>query len=127
MKSDFIPYLNKEGVLTPVQEKPFKRTFTIEFPENCEPMNEDNLMTCLREVTPEEVQLVVEDITDETTPSEAIYAFAAWLSTRKESVCIGGLYEVPPMPELVDEFCKSQGFEKPRNDYTNFLRPYPKE
>jgi len=64
---------------------------------------------------------------DIPTQSEAIFAFSAWLTTRKESFMVGGDNEVPPMPQLADDFCKSQGFIPPRDNYTDFLKDYPTE
>ncbi len=62
-----------------------------------------------------------------TSPSEAVYAFAAWLTCRREAVIFGATYEASPAAEAVEAFVKSQGFEPPRHDYTRMLKPYPAE
>ncbi len=64
---------------------------------------------------------------DQVSPSEAVFAFAAWLTCRGEAVTLGATHNAAPAAELVGAFNKSQGFAEPRHDYTNRLKPYPKE
>jgi len=63
----------------------------------------------------------------EPTPSEAVYAFAAWLTTRKHAVTLGSTQGAAIVAELVSLFVDSQGWDQPRNDYTDYLRAYPIE
>ena len=57
--------------------------------------------------------------------SEAVYGFAAWLTCRSEAVTLGAAHEASTAAELVDTYCRSQGFEPPRDDYADRLRPAP--
>ncbi len=70
--------------------------------------------------------LIAEE-SDQVSPSEAVFAFAAWLTCRDEAVTLGATHNASPAAELVGAFNKSQGFAGPRDDYTNRLKPYPKE
>lgn len=48
-------------------------------------------------------------------PSEAVYTFAAWLTTRRgEPVTLGAKYDAAPIAELVAEFCEINGLKPPR-------------
>jgi hypothetical protein len=62
---------------------------------------------------------------------EALFAFMAWLTCRKEeSGPFSAKHNAAKAAELVDEFCKSQGWEiTPEKDKDMFkkLKPYPKE
>jgi hypothetical protein len=60
--------------------------------------------------------------------AEAIYAFMAWLTTRKEeSGPFGNKCECSEAAELVDEFCKSQGWKVKDDRWFKKLKPYPKD
>lgn len=58
-------------------------------------------------------------------PAEAIYAFAAWLTTREKYIAIGANFECGRVVKLVEDFRKSQNWELPRDRYTDYLLPYP--
>lgn len=60
-------------------------------------------------------------------PSEAVYAFAAWLTCRKQLVTLGSTCDAAPVAELVKEFTESQEWKPPRDDYTTRLKDYPVE
>lgn len=60
--------------------------------------------------------------------SEALFGFAAWLSGRKESIKIGADYEMPPLPQLIGEFCKVNELPEPREGWAeNLTHPNPKD
>ena len=61
----------------------------------------------------------------QVTPAAAIYAFAGWLTCREDAVTFGARHDAALVAELVDEFCRSQGFEGPDGDWTAALKPYP--
>lgn len=68
------------------------------------------------------------DAPPDVTPSEAIFGFMAWLTTREEpSGPFGANHSTSPdAAELVGAFCDAQGFARPRDGvYPNNLRPYP--
>ena len=50
----------------------------------------------------------------EWSPSEAIYAFAGWLTTREEPVTFSATDSAVLPAELVDEFCKRYELPEPR-------------
>lgn len=60
------------------------------------------------------------------TPSEAIFAFAAWLTCRDEELTLSGHHDAAPIVRLVAAFNESQGFAPPRDDYHTRLKPYPR-
>ncbi len=64
---------------------------------------------------------------ERVTASEAIYAFAAWLTTRKETVTLGSAHDAAIAAEVVSVFVKGQGWEPPRDDCTIRLHAYPVE
>ena len=40
-------------------------------------------------------------------PSETLYGFMAWLTTRPETLMVGAGHDAAPVPPLLDEFCKA--------------------
>lgn len=60
-------------------------------------------------------------------PSEAIYAFAAWLTCRKQVTVFGSSQDASQAAELVREFVQGQGFEQPREHFPYMIKPYPSE
>ncbi len=63
----------------------------------------------------------------ELRPSEAIYAFCGWLTTREEVICMSSRSDSAVIVDLIKQFCSSQEFELPRNGFQDYLKPYPKE
>lgn len=64
-------------------------------------------------------------VTNEVQPAVAVIAFAAWLSTRKQSITIGSTHDAARLAFLAGEFIKSQGFEEPAEGWDKELKPYP--
>lgn len=60
------------------------------------------------------------------TPSEALYGFAAWITTRKEQVAASSKDDAGVWARLVDEFCKTNNLAEPRDTQPDFTMP-PKE
>jgi hypothetical protein len=59
-------------------------------------------------------------------PSEALFGFMAWLTSRKELAGpFSRIHGVHDAIDLVDEFCRSQGFADPRDGYGLRLKAYP--
>lgn len=50
----------------------------------------------------------------DVSASEAIYGFMGWLTTRKEVITLSKRHDCYEAVMLVVEFCRVQGFEKPR-------------
>ncbi len=57
--------------------------------------------------------------------SEALYGFAAWLTTRAGTLKVGAEHDASPMATLVDRFCTGQGFAEPRDAFPKMLNSYP--
>jgi len=55
------------------------------------------------------------------TASEALYGFAAWLTTREQAVTVGANYDASIWAELVNQFCEANSLPKPREDWTTWL------
>ena len=66
-------------------------------------------------------------VADEISASEALFAFAAWLTTRPTTTHLGMHHDVPPVIERIKEFCKSQGLAEPRPDWDDKIKPYPED
>lgn len=64
-------------------------------------------------------------MTKNLSPSEAVFAFAAWLTCRDKEITIGATHDASPVVELVSAFCSSQGLVFPRNNYHKAIKPYP--
>ncbi len=60
------------------------------------------------------------------TPSEAVYGFAAWLTTRDDAVTFGSTSNCAPIVELVARYCEANGFEAVSERYPENLT-YPVE
>ena len=63
---------------------------------------------------------------DGLLPSEALFAFMGWMTCRDEAVSFGASKDAAPAVKLISEFIKSQGWQEPRDHWTDHLKPYPK-
>jgi hypothetical protein len=62
--------------------------------------------------------------TRDVSPSEAIYGFAGWLTTRSDAVTMGSTHDAAVVADLVHQYCQHQGFEEPREHvYPDNLEP----
>lgn len=59
------------------------------------------------------------------SPSEAIYGFAGWLTSRQQPVTMSSSHDAGIVAELVDDYCKSQGFAEPVGNWQTHLKPGP--
>ena len=57
----------------------------------------------------------------ELSASEAVYGFAAWLTTRYEPVTLSALHDAGIAAELVFEFCKVNGLPEVRDHWEENL------
>ena len=63
-------------------------------------------------------------VKDKLSPSEALYGFAAWLTTRDEAVTFSSKHDASVAADLVDEFCKVNNLSAPDPDWaTNLIHP----
>lgn len=56
------------------------------------------------------------------SPSEALYGFMGWLTTREEKITLGSSENCSDVPPLIDQFCKAQGLDSPREDWHKNLK-----
>jgi hypothetical protein len=56
------------------------------------------------------------------SPSEALYGFAGWLTTRKKSVTAGSKHNAAPWAELVQTFAATNDLEDPREGWHKELK-----
>lgn len=55
------------------------------------------------------------------SPSEAVYGFAAWLTTRYEAVTLSRAHNAGPAADLVAQFCEANGLAPPRDRWSDVL------
>lgn len=61
---------------------------------------------------------------DKLTASEAVYGFAAWLTTREVPVYFSVTHNAGIAAELVNEFCKANNLKEPRDNWhTHLVHP----
>jgi hypothetical protein len=58
----------------------------------------------------------------ELSASEAVIAFASWLSTRQTHLTIGAKAQVGPVLRAVQEFCEVNELTRPREDFHTRIR-----
>lgn len=61
----------------------------------------------------------------ELSASEAIYAFAGWLSSREEGVLVGAAHDCSPLAKAVEDFCQEKGLAEPRPGWHLAQTPEP--
>lgn len=55
------------------------------------------------------------------SPSEAIYGFCAWLTTREKITVMSGHHDPAPIVKAIEVFCEVNGLAYPRYDWTDYL------
>lgn len=53
--------------------------------------------------------------------SEAVYGFAAWLTTREEKTVLSATDDAAPICELVDRFCRANNLSGVTDQWPNNL------
>jgi hypothetical protein len=60
------------------------------------------------------------------SPSEAVFAFAAWLTCRPGTLNVGSRHDAGRMAELAGEYIRSQSWSQPRNGvFPHNIEPAP--
>jgi hypothetical protein len=59
--------------------------------------------------------------TDKLTAAEAVFGFAAWLTTKDGDTLMGRSHDSAPIAELCQEFVKANGLSEPREDWHHGL------
>ena len=63
-------------------------------------------------------------MSEKLSPSEAVFGFAAWLSTSQDSITIGCGHVCDALAEKVKVFCDENNLEYPRDGWeTNLVHP----
>jgi len=62
-------------------------------------------------------------VKESLSPSEAVYGFAGWLTTRDEPITMSAHNDAAIVAELVDEFIKKQRLEEPKDHWEKDLIP----
>lgn len=62
-----------------------------------------------------------ESMTDKLTPSETLYGFCGWLTSRKEEVTLSTHHECGPVVDLIGQFCRANNLSDPREGWENNL------
>lgn len=68
----------------------------------------------------------IEPLADEEklSPSESVYAFAAWLTSRKQKTVMSAADLATPAADRVNEFVKANKLKEPRESYhKNIVHP----
>ena len=55
------------------------------------------------------------------TPSEALYGFAGWITTREEKITASAYHDASVWAELVNTFIKENNLDEPRDGWENNL------
>ena len=58
----------------------------------------------------------------ELSSSESIFAFCAWLTTRKEKTIMSSSNDSAIIAELIMQFCEAQNLPNVREDYTDYIK-----
>lgn len=61
------------------------------------------------------------EVKKQLNSSEAVYGFAAWLTTRKEKTVMSATDDTAPIAKLVDEFCKVNNLPEVSENWPNNL------
>ena len=77
-------------------------------------LNADNVALTLHAYC-KNTKFKVSDI--ELLPSEALFGFASWLTTRDEKVVASAKHDAGQMADLVKEFCKANNLPEPREGW----------
>ena len=62
---------------------------------------------------------------DVLSPSEALYGFCGWITTRKQVVKASGRHDAAVWADLVKTYCEHQGFQEPVKGWDKNLKPMP--
>lgn len=65
------------------------------------------------------------NIANNLNSSEALYAFAGWLTSRDTAITASGKHDASVWAEAVNDFANSQLLPRVRDDFTDRIKPYP--
>ena len=51
-------------------------------------------------------------------PSEAIYEFCGWLTSRREVTTMSGAHDAGVIADLINDFIVRKGLDEPREEWT---------
>lgn len=64
---------------------------------------------------------IIKTMKKELSASEAIYGFAAWLTTREEKTVISSKHNAALIAKRIKEFCETNKLAKPRDQWEKSL------
>jgi len=56
------------------------------------------------------------------SPSEAVFGFAAWLTTRKKPITLSAKHNAAEVAQLVGKFCDTNNLEDPKDHWEKSLK-----
>lgn len=72
----------------------------------------------------EEAKAAVSDTVPRTgNPSEWVFSFAAWLTTRDMTLAVGATHNAAPMADLAQEFCREREIGEPGPEWGGVPTP----
>ncbi|MHA1702050.1 MAG: hypothetical protein ACTSWK_07270 [Promethearchaeota archaeon] len=69
----------------------------------------------------EDDMVFIVDKSNTLTATEAIFAFCAWLTTRKETIKIGSNIHIGPVVDAINQFMETNNLPDPRGNYTDYF------
>lgn len=63
---------------------------------------------------------------NELSPSEALFGFCGWLTTRNEKTVLSGSHDAAPVVDLIKRFCNVNNLKSPREKWVHNLK-HPKD
>ena len=58
---------------------------------------------------------------EELTPSEALYGFCGWLTSRKPKTVMSSKHDAAIIADLIDQFCKVNNLTEPQYGWSDKL------
>lgn len=74
-----------------------------------------------------QVELIFPNGISRLNPSEALFGFMAWMTSRKKTLCVGHWSDAAPVPPLLMQFIKANNLPVPRENWTEYLIPVKEE
>lgn len=55
--------------------------------------------------------------------ASALYTFAGWLTTRKETLVVGEVHDAAKLSELLEQFCEENNLPEPNPETNRYRHP----
>lgn len=70
-----------------------------------------------------EVKILIKGIGTQVNPADAVFMFAAWLTTRKEKTVISSSNDASPIAKLCEKFCEANDLKLSKEYPDNLKHP----